>query len=390
MQSLVFLVAAADPLDHVLPHEVHIPGLHFYLNNQMLMAVVAAILMLIMFPILFSRARVAGGAPPSGLRNFFESIMEFLRVEVIRPALKEHTDRFVPFLWTLFFFILFCNLLGQIPVGEFLHAVTGNEHLAHYSGTATGSLATTMVLAICAFLFIHLNGMAQVARSLMDGTYGHHGHHEEHSSDGTHGHEAAHDLEHVRGEALAADVPANVDALKNPTKHYEDDEHLKHQRDGIRHEVHDHDLHGHDVHAHAHGNRMGLVPAALLAVPLYFWNFAPHPFKPGPGESPVKWLADVPMWFVLLLLELIGALIKPFALMIRLFANMIAGHIVLAALILLIPVTSGIAMQIGIGAPVTVLSLLIRMLELFVAFLQAYIFTFLTTLFIASAVAPEH
>ena len=96
------------------------------------------------------------------------------------------------------------------------------------------------------------------------------------------------------------------------------------------------------------------------------------------------------MWFVLLLLELIGALIKPFALMIRLFANMIAGHIVLAALILLIPVTSGIAMQIGIGAPVTVLSLLIRMLELFVAFLQAYIFTFLTTLFIASAVAPEH
>jgi F-type H+-transporting ATPase subunit a len=76
--------------------------------------------------------------------------------------------------------------------------------------------------------------------------------------------------------------------------------------------------------------------------------------------------------------------------MIRLFANMIAGHIVLAALVLLIPVTAGIAAQIGVGVPVTVLSLLIRMLELFVAFLQAYIFTFLTTLFIASAVAPEH
>jgi F-type H+-transporting ATPase subunit a len=96
------------------------------------------------------------------------------------------------------------------------------------------------------------------------------------------------------------------------------------------------------------------------------------------------------MWGMLLILELIGAVIKPFALMIRLFANMIAGHIVLAALILLIPVTAGIAAQIGVGVPVTALSLLIRLLEVFVAFLQAYIFVFLTTLFIASAVAPEH
>jgi F-type H+-transporting ATPase subunit a len=99
---------------------------------------------------------------------------------------------------------------------------------------------------------------------------------------------------------------------------------------------------------------------------------------------------DVPMWAALLVLEMIGAMIKPFALMIRLFANMIAGHIVLAALVFLIPVTAGIVAQIGIGAPVTLLSLLIRFLELFVAFLQAYIFVFLTTLFIASAVAPEH
>jgi F-type H+-transporting ATPase subunit a len=135
---------------------------------------------------------------------------------------------------------------------------------------------------------------------------------------------------------------------------------------------------------------MNPVAAAVLAVPLYLWNFAPHPFKPGPGQSPVMWLPDILVWALLLFLELIGAVIKPFALMIRLFANMIAGHIVLAALVLLIPVTAGIAAQVGVGAPVTVLSLLIRVLELFVAFLQAYIFVFLTTLFIASAVAPEH
>ena len=81
--------------------------------------------MLLIFPTLFGQARRPDA--PSGARNFFESILEFLRVEVFRPALKEHTDRFVPFLWTLFFFILFCNLLGQIPIGEIvtrLHAAS--------------------------------------------------------------------------------------------------------------------------------------------------------------------------------------------------------------------------------------------------------------------------
>ena len=131
-------------------------------NNQMLMAVVAAVLMLLIFPMLFSKAACASA--PRGARNFFESILEFLRVEVFRPALKEHTDRFVPFLWTLFFFILFCNLLGQLPVGEIITAVHGGKHESHCGGTATGTLATTGALAICTFLFIHFSGILQVAR----------------------------------------------------------------------------------------------------------------------------------------------------------------------------------------------------------------------------------
>jgi len=362
---------AQNPMTHVLPHPMHFDIGPMHVTNQMFMAGVAAILILLIFPILFRKAAIEA---PTGAKNFFESILEFLRVEVFRPALKEHTDRFVPFLWTLFFFILFCNLLGQIPIGEIVTLFTGKE--SHLGGTATGRATTTGALAVCAFLFVHLSGIIQVARSLMDGTYGHHAHHEEHSADGDHGHEAAHDLEHVRGDALAADVPANFDALKNPTNHYKDDEHLG---------THDH---GHGSNAHAGG--VNPVLAIAAALPLYLWNFAPHPFKPAEDGSPIGWLVDIPMWFALLVLELIGAVIKPFALMIRLFANMIAGHIVLAALVLLIPVASGIALQIGIGAPVTVLSLLIRVLELFVSFLQAYIFTFLTTLFIASAVAPEH
>jgi F0F1-type ATP synthase membrane subunit a len=370
---ITHILLAADPLEEVLRHPLGINIGPFHLTNQMLMALIAAVLMLITFPYLFSKARTQGD-PPHGAQNFFESILEFLRVEVFRPALKEHTDRFVPFLWTLFFFILFCNLLGQIPIAEIITLITHKP--TYIGGTATGSLTTTGALAVCAFIFIHLNGVTQVARSLMDGTYGHHEHHEEHSSNGAPGHDAAHDLEHMRGEALSADIPNDFKAVGDPTKHYADDQHSTH--------------HAAQATAHLQGKGMNPAAAILLALPLYLWNFAPHPFKPAPGGSPIGWIVDVPMWLALLGLELIGAVIKPFALAIRLFANMIAGHIVLAALVFLIPVTASIAAQIGVGAPVTLLSLLIRALELFVAFLQTYIFVFLTTLFIASAVAPEH
>src|SRR5678816_2043949 len=93
--------------------------------------------------------------------------------------------------------------------------------------------------------------------------------------------------------------------------------------------------------------------AGALAVQLYLWNFAPHPFKPAAGTPVImkfiQTVLDAGMWLFLLALELIGAAIKPFALMIRLFANMIAGHIVLAVLIGLIPVAAGIGTQLMIG-----------------------------------------
>src|SRR5256885_14857087 len=172
------LLAAIDPMDEVLRHTLFKIG-PLGVTNQMFMAVVAAVLMLLIFPTLFWRGE---GEVPHGARNFFESIMEFLRVEVFRPALKEHTDRFVPFLWTLFFFILFCNLLGQIPFGEIITLFTNKE--SHWGGTATGRLNTNLGLALVALASIHVSGIMQVARDLINGTYGHHGHHEEHSSDG--------------------------------------------------------------------------------------------------------------------------------------------------------------------------------------------------------------
>lgn len=325
------ILAATNPLDHVVSHVIFKLD-NISVTNHMIMAAVSGLLMLILFPWLFASGK---SSVPSGLRNFFESILLFLREDVFRPALKHRTDRFAPFLWTVFFFILFANLLGFIPIGEIFRVLGGAhpgevaEKLAESGGTATGNIATTAALAICALLFIHLNGIKEIFTQLRAGTYGHHDHHE--PSPENHPHPA-------------------------PPPH--------------------------------HGS--ALLPALALSPLLYIWNFAPHLFKPQPGEPATKWLADIPIWSLLLLLEGVGAIIKPFALCMRLFANMIAGHIVLAVLVGLIPVALGLLAQLAIGVPVTAMSLMIRMLELFVCFLQAYIFTFLTTLFVAAAVAPEH
>ena len=367
-------LAFENPLDEVVAHDIfHIGPIG--INNQMIMALVAGLLMLWIFPRLFPKA---DSSAPKGARNFFESILEFLRIEVFRPALKENTDKFVPFLWTLFFFILFCNLLGCIPIATIIAVLTGG-HIQHLGGAATGSITTTAVLAIIAFFFIHFHGIDTIARDLMNGTYGQHGHHDEHTSNGGHGHEAAHDLEHMRGEALTADIPADTRALTDPVGHYHDGEYSFSPHEQAATEYY-----------HKHLTKLTPGRAILAAVPLYLWNFAPHPFKPEPGESKIKWLADIPMFSFLLFLELIGALIKPFALCMRLFANMFAGHIVLAVLIGMIIAMPGILSQVAVGIPVGAMDLGIQCLEIFVAFLHAYIFTFLTTLFLASAIAPEH
>jgi len=85
----------------------------------------------------------------------------------------------------------------------------------------------------------------------------------------------------------------------------------------------------------------------------------------------------VPMFLIMTPVEIIGKLTKPFALAIRLFANMTAGHIVVLALIGLIFMFKSLAS----GAPF-IMAVLIMCLELFVAVLQAYIFTLLSSVFI--------
>ncbi len=106
----------------------------------------------------------------------------------------------------------------------------------------------------------------------------------------------------------------------------------------------------------------------------YYWN---HILKP-----------DVPFWLlpIMWIVEIIGVFSKPFALMIRLFANITAGHIIVLSLISLIFIFKSLAI-----APVSVAFVLFMyVLELLVAFLQAFIFTMLTALFIGSAVEEHH
>jgi F-type H+-transporting ATPase subunit a len=95
----------------------------------------------------------------------------------------------------------------------------------------------------------------------------------------------------------------------------------------------------------------------------------------------------VPVWLlpIMIPVEVIGMFSKPFALMIRLFANITAGHIIVLSLICLIFIFDSLAL-----APVSILFVIFMdFMELLVAFLQAYIFTLLSALFISLAM-PEH
>ena len=102
----------------------------------------------------------------------------------------------------------------------------------------------------------------------------------------------------------------------------------------------------------------------------------------------------LPAWLlpIMIPVEIISMFTKPFALMIRLFANMLAGHMVITTLLLLIPLMAGVGTVFGVSMiPVSLgLSLFIMILEILVAFIQAYIFTLLSAIFIGMYAHPSH
>lgn len=233
----------------------------FAISKFMILELVAALVVAFIF--IRIAGRVSGGAAPRGrLWNMFEAMLVFVRDDVARPAIGKHdADRFLPLLWTMFFFILGCNLLGLLP----------------WAGSPTGSFGVTFGLACVTFATTVISG----------------------------------------------------------------------------------------------SRKFGLVG---------FWvNQVPHMELPA---------LLAPLKLVIFVIEVASLLIKHAILSIRLLANMVAGHLVLLGIMGLI--TAAAAANSPSWALVTGISIvgstLFSLLELLVAFLQAYIFTFLSALFIGAAV----
>ncbi len=272
-------LAADNPLTHVVDHPIITAGHWWLLTNHMVMMLIAAGLMLAIF-IPITRRYQSGEHIPTGTRNFFEALMVFVRDDVARPVLGHHASRFMPYLWTLFFFILFINLLGLLPLEPLTKPIvkwiTGDSNAHAIYGTATANIYVTGVLALLSFIMIQYNGIRE-------------------------------------------------NGLGNYLKHF------------------------------------------MAGAP---WYVAP----------------------ILVPVEFMGMFIKPFALFIRLVANMTAGHVLLAVM-LSFPLMAYEGMggwgAMGVGFLSVLGGVAIMCLEVFVAFLQAYIFTMLTSLFIGQLVLHE-
>jgi len=235
-----------------LPH-LEIFGLDISITRHVVFLWIVTIVLFFVF--LRISKKYKKSSIPKGIVNFFEVMVIFVRDEIAAPTIGKGYERFLPYLLSAFFFILFSNFIGLIP----------------FTATITSNISITAVLAIFSFFVIQIGGIRK------NGFFG------------------------------------------------------------------------------------------------YFKGLIPH---------------GVPGFIlpVMAIVELLGLLTKPFALAIRLFANMTAGHIVIYALLSLIFV-----MKTYYISPVSVgLALFIYFLEILVALLQAYIFTMLSSLFIGMAVHQDH
>jgi len=129
-------------LHHVLDVKIlhiEILGIDLSITKHVLMMWIAAALVVFIFRYAFREQRIV----PAGIANFLEAIVVFLRDEVILPNMGEDGKNYLPYLLTVFFFILFCNLLGLIPFGA----------------TATGNISVTAALAIMSLVMIQVGGI---------------------------------------------------------------------------------------------------------------------------------------------------------------------------------------------------------------------------------------
>lgn len=273
-------MATASPLSHVVQHPIattELAGRELTLfSDQISMILLAGFLLVLVLPRSLRRKKVEGieALVPSGFGNGIEAICTYFRDEIARPNLGEYTDRFIKYIWTVFFFILTLNLLGLVPISAVTSILPHSWHIPHLGGTATANIWTTATMAVLTLFMMVFNG------------------------------------------------------LRLAGKHF------------IAH----------------------LCPGPL-------------------------WLAPL-----LVPLEIIGFAAKTFALSVRLFANMLAGHILLAVLVgfILSAGAASTGMGFAIAVPVVAGAVAITFLELLVAFVQAFIFAFLTVMFIGQSVMVHH
>ena len=110
-------------------------------KNVAMLFITAALMLVVFLSVAKGYKRNAGNAP-SGIQSFFEPIIVFIKDEVIKPNIGHGYEKYTPYLLTLFFFILFGNMLGLLP---------GAANL-------TGNIAVTLVLAVFTFLITNFSG----------------------------------------------------------------------------------------------------------------------------------------------------------------------------------------------------------------------------------------
>jgi len=112
------------------------------ITKNVLMLLITATIMLLVFISVANGYKKNAGKAPKGIQSFFEPIIIFIKDEVVKPNIGKGYEKYVPYLLTLFFFILFGNILGLLP---------GAANL-------TGNIAVTAVLAIFTFIITNVNG----------------------------------------------------------------------------------------------------------------------------------------------------------------------------------------------------------------------------------------
>ncbi len=128
--------------NHIYLADSHKGVLDLSITKNVAMLFINAALLLLIFLAVAKGYEKNRGKAPTGIQSFFEPIIVFVRDEIVKPNIGHHYEKFLPYMLTLFFFILFGNLLGLLPG----------------AGNLTGNIAVTLTLAALTFIITNFNG----------------------------------------------------------------------------------------------------------------------------------------------------------------------------------------------------------------------------------------